>query len=376
MIDRRVVNLNKFSPDWVLPPLREFIRKVPLFDMMTDEEIELLVKSAEEQIFRKDDYITKEGERAHGVFVLSRGGCVITSNLSNVGYREKGGVGSVVTFHQIISHQARYISTCQASCMVYALFFPMFLLKKIVEGRPELEEFVWRESIFPMSRLFPKELKSFSMLDKDDLTDIFHQAIFKVCRKNTSINVPAALILRGEVLVRKILSKNTEEKRSERFSTSEQNLVYPPDESPRLSSMKGEKPTTAEENMTYRGLCLILPPENAKEIELVCLKKTRMFSLEKIDDLREFLTGEFMGRVEKKLSTLRGLRPKFHGSMKRTTSHMHLLPSPADKRSAKSELRPDISPGLRALREKGETPSVPFFGAKEAQDQVEEKETK
>ena len=63
---------------------------------------------AKERPFNKDDHIIKEGQQAEFLYVITRGVATESCKATSLNFKEKKGVGSVISFHQIVSGSQRY----------------------------------------------------------------------------------------------------------------------------------------------------------------------------------------------------------------------------------------------------------------------------
>lgn len=75
VIQRKVALIDDLRPDWKAPSPQLFLKNIPLFDKIPPVILESILQDAQEMIFERDQYITKEGETAKFLFVVLRGQC-------------------------------------------------------------------------------------------------------------------------------------------------------------------------------------------------------------------------------------------------------------------------------------------------------------
>jgi len=84
------------------------MRKLIFFSSFTEEEMKEIMQDAKEKPFAKDEFITKEGQPADYLYVITRGVATETCKQTASNFKEKKSVGSVISYHQIISTTQRY----------------------------------------------------------------------------------------------------------------------------------------------------------------------------------------------------------------------------------------------------------------------------
>lgn len=53
-----------------------------------------------------------------------------------------------------------------ADSVVYCTLFPIEYVKTFIESEPEVEEYLWKESIYALANIFTKEFGPISRLDR------------------------------------------------------------------------------------------------------------------------------------------------------------------------------------------------------------------
>ncbi len=84
------------------------MRKLIFFSSFTDEEMKEIMSDAKEKPFSKDEFLIKEGQPADYLYVITRGVAIETCKETSGVFKEKKSVGSVISYHQIISSTSRY----------------------------------------------------------------------------------------------------------------------------------------------------------------------------------------------------------------------------------------------------------------------------
>jgi len=84
------------------------MRKLIFFSSFTEEEMKEIMLDAKEKPFSKDEFITKEGQPADYLYVITRGVAYETCKQTTSHFKEKKSVGSVISYHQVISSTQRY----------------------------------------------------------------------------------------------------------------------------------------------------------------------------------------------------------------------------------------------------------------------------
>lgn len=88
--------------------MNEFIKKLVFFSNFTDEELKEIMADATEKPFSKDEFISKEGYKADYLYVITRGIATESCKSTSYNFKEKKMVGSVISYHQVISSVQRY----------------------------------------------------------------------------------------------------------------------------------------------------------------------------------------------------------------------------------------------------------------------------
>ena len=60
-----------------------------------------MITNSEEKIFDRDTFLLKENERLKGFYVITRGGCTESNNKPGVCFREKRGIGHIISMHHL-----------------------------------------------------------------------------------------------------------------------------------------------------------------------------------------------------------------------------------------------------------------------------------
>jgi len=124
-----------------------------------------LIDEAKEFIFEKDVYIFKEGDKANYLYVITRGSCTESTASSFTTLNETKAVGDIASYHNLINPTLRHTTSCIANAVVYGLGFNIITMQKIIKKITSLQEFVWKNSIHVLSKIYYTELKPFGKLD-------------------------------------------------------------------------------------------------------------------------------------------------------------------------------------------------------------------
>jgi hypothetical protein len=76
--------------------------------MFSDTELQDILSDACEKPFQQDDFIYKEGQKAEYIYVLTRGVATETCKETNKTYKEKKIVGSICSYHHLLTGFTRY----------------------------------------------------------------------------------------------------------------------------------------------------------------------------------------------------------------------------------------------------------------------------
>mmetsp|Transcript_38779 Transcript_38779/g.34473 ORF Transcript_38779/g.34473 Transcript_38779/m.34473 type:complete len:200 (+) Transcript_38779:2539-3138(+) len=179
--------------------MKEFIKKLHFFTHFDEQEMKEILKDAAEKPFQKDEFLIREGQSADHVFVITRGVATESCKETGKGFKEKKSVGSIVSFHHLMSGVTRYQTSCVADTVVYAVKIPIESLKPFIKKRKIVEEHVFRECFYFLVKFNPEELKVFDTLDKQTLLQILNNLSFKRYKAGTIIDVSTgAIFLKGQ----------------------------------------------------------------------------------------------------------------------------------------------------------------------------------
>lgn len=122
IVDSHTYALGETNEPWELAPGNEFLKKSVFFSSFNDEELKEIDASSELCYFKKDAFITKEGLPADYLYVVHKGVATETHNATH--FKEKKTVGSVISYHLIISSANRYhTSNLKNKRIIFNQFF-------------------------------------------------------------------------------------------------------------------------------------------------------------------------------------------------------------------------------------------------------------
>jgi len=198
-IDNSLGELAENYGSWDLPPLKEFLKKIPFFSFFTDSQLEEIISDSKEKPFQKDDFIVREGDKAQYMYLLTRGVATESCKSSYKRIKERLEIGSIISYHQIISGHHRYQTSCVADCLVYALRINLNKIRKMMKGNRKLNEFLWRESFYFFTRFCPQELYMFTNTEQDSLVQIVNTFTLKKYKPKSRVNITSGgIFLKGQ----------------------------------------------------------------------------------------------------------------------------------------------------------------------------------
>ncbi len=192
--------------------MKEFLKKIPFFSFFTDSQLEEIIYDSKEKPFEKDDFIVREGDKAQYIYLLTRGVATESCKSSYKRIKERLEIGSIISYHQIISGHHRYQTSCVADCLVYALRINLNKIKKMMKGNKKvvfiilqrinffkLNEFLWRESFYFFTRFYTQELYMFSQTEQDSLVQIVNTFALKKYKPKSRVNITSGgIFLKGK----------------------------------------------------------------------------------------------------------------------------------------------------------------------------------
>jgi len=196
IVDTLTYSLGETNEPWELAPGNEFLKKSVFFSSFTEDELKEIDASSELTYFKKDAFITKEGQPADYLYVIHKGVATETNNATH--FKEKKTVGAVISYHLIISTANRYHTSVVAESIVHALKINLATVKKLVRRHKDIEEFLWRESFYFMTRLYSSDLVMFEPLDRATIPQILGQFTFKRYKPQESMDfTKGGIFLKG-----------------------------------------------------------------------------------------------------------------------------------------------------------------------------------
>lgn len=106
-----------------------------------------------ELIFDKDQCITREGELARYVYVVFRGRAIESCQGTNLNYTQVREIGSIISPHHVMLKASIYSTQTIADAMVEVIAIPIETMIKIVNKSQYMQNYLWKESLYAMSRL-------------------------------------------------------------------------------------------------------------------------------------------------------------------------------------------------------------------------------
>jgi len=198
-IENSLAELAENYGSWDLPPLKEFLKKIPFFSFFSESQLEEIIADSKEKPFQKDDFIIREGEKAQYIYLLTRGVATESCKSSYKRFKERLEIGSVISYHQIISGHHRYQTSCVADCLVYALRISLNKIKKMMKGNKKLNEFLWRESFYFFTRFYVQELYMFASTEPDHLVQVVNTFALKKYKPKSRVNISSGgIFLKGQ----------------------------------------------------------------------------------------------------------------------------------------------------------------------------------
>ena len=84
------------------------MKKLIFFSFFKPEDLKKVMDASKERHFYKDEFIVKEGQPVKYLYVITRGVATESCREAHSNFKEKKGVGSIISYHHIISGTQRY----------------------------------------------------------------------------------------------------------------------------------------------------------------------------------------------------------------------------------------------------------------------------
>ncbi|CAD8177625.1 unnamed protein product [Paramecium octaurelia] len=193
-----VCNVEDIRPIWPQISIHSKLKVLPLFSEFNDDLLKQLALQSKELLFDKDECIFREGDLARYFYIITRGRVNETSSQSNT-YTISKDISQLLSCHHIVLESTLYISQAVATSLVEVIQIEIELMVSLYKQSLYMQDFVWRDSIFSLSRFYPKELQIFSLVDREIIENILSFVVFKKYQAYTSVSFQAGILLQGRL---------------------------------------------------------------------------------------------------------------------------------------------------------------------------------
>ncbi|EGR28403.1 sodium hydrogen exchanger family protein, putative [Ichthyophthirius multifiliis] len=296
-VDQNIIRLNNFTPSWVLLLNIIFIIYIFLF-------IQQIIKySFLKRQFRfqskKNKKLNKikqnkQGERSNNIFIITRGGGTEFSEGESGNLRIKRGVGHILPIQQLATVNNRYLTSFQADCILQTSCISLQSIINLVRKHPDLENFIIKESIPALCKIFFEQFKPLSYFEKSVIEQIVNESTISRYKQDSRINLPnGAILYKGEL---ELLSKD----QLDEEQIQDQNSIFQDQSQIQI----GERNLANEQDINnlpqkyeYEAFSVVMP--NKYQHQFVANKNCLLLEFNQYDQIKEYMLMQKQGDKRK-----------------------------------------------------------------------------
>lgn len=167
-IDRRIVSLEESLSfeDWNAPTFDDFVMQFPIFSSLRREEIDLIKGNAQIRIFSNGEPLYTRGAKVGGIFVVTKG--IVRQYFDLEKNSTKHGLGSILSFSNIVSEGNVALGNCVALGEVQTQFISASVLQDVMRRNPEFEAMCYKNSLYQFVKSDPQTAGDLARLDEQN----------------------------------------------------------------------------------------------------------------------------------------------------------------------------------------------------------------
>ena len=175
-IDRRIVGLDDSLAftEWAAPTFNDFVMQFPMFSSLRRDEIDAIKSSAQMRIFQNGQSLFSKGNKIEGIFVITKG--IVRQYLDLEKNSTKHGLGSILSFCNIISDDHLALSNCVAAGEVHAQFLSASVVEDVMRRNYEFETVCYKNSLYHFVKYIPQTAGELIVLDEQAMLLFINKA--------------------------------------------------------------------------------------------------------------------------------------------------------------------------------------------------------
>eukprot|EP00331_Platyophrya_macrostoma_P017204 CAMPEP_0176462354 /NCGR_PEP_ID=MMETSP0127-20121128/35212_1 /TAXON_ID=938130 /ORGANISM="Platyophrya macrostoma, Strain WH" /LENGTH=690 /DNA_ID=CAMNT_0017854245 /DNA_START=324 /DNA_END=2396 /DNA_ORIENTATION=- len=165
-IDRRIVALDAVLSfqEWSVPTLNDFVMQFPIFSSLRREEIDQLKGQAQIRVLQNGNSLYSKGNKIEGLYVITKG--IVRQYLDLEKNSTKHGLGSILTFGNVINDGHVALSNCVAAGEVQAQFIPASTIEDVMRRNVEFESVCYKNCLHQFIKFMPQSAGELATLDE------------------------------------------------------------------------------------------------------------------------------------------------------------------------------------------------------------------
>ena len=199
-VDRRIIKLedSKSYGEWSAPTFDDFVMQFPVFAPLRRNEIDKIKSSAQTRVLQSGQPLYTKNTPVEGLFVITKG--VVLQQSSDKAQGSKFGLGSILSFGNLINENHIALSSCAAIDQVHAQYIPFVILESIIQGNKDFEEICYKQALADFLRHKPDCGGDLNKLDDQTIAEYaIHGRILRI-EENVKFRIEnGAFLYHGEV---------------------------------------------------------------------------------------------------------------------------------------------------------------------------------
>ena len=199
-IDRRIVGLDSVLSfaEWTAPTFNDFVMQFPIFSSLRRDEIDAIKGSVQMRIFQNGQSLYSKGNKIEGMFVITKG--IVKQYTTVEKNSTKHGLGSILSFCNIISEGHIALSNCVAAGEIQAQFLPSSVVEDTMRRNNEFEAVCYRHSLYQFVKYLPETSGELRVMDEQACINFVNKARLVKLEKGIKFQITGGgYLFKGEI---------------------------------------------------------------------------------------------------------------------------------------------------------------------------------
>ena len=155
ILDTQLLKLENISLDFKEEPYKHFIKNLPFFKLLNQDQIESILEKSVLIKLKKEEVLFNFNDQIESFYVIQKGSAIETYQNHDLFYKERKAVGSMVSYLSLFTQNKLYQSTFVAQSDVTIMAFDIKIMKQCVKNNNVLKDYIYKENMKILKHIQP-----------------------------------------------------------------------------------------------------------------------------------------------------------------------------------------------------------------------------